>query len=80
MTRAPTADPDEFPEGTRALGVLVRVRFAHVAVQALALAPALHFGWIVARDLPYSLGALAGLLAFNLFSLALSRRGGCQRG
>lgn len=62
-------------EGRWALGMLVRIRFIHILLELLLLAPALRFGWMFSSDLAWALGALAVLLLFNLLSLSWLRRG-----
>jgi two-component system sensor histidine kinase RegB len=62
-------------EDRRALGLLVRIRFVHIALQSVLLFPALRYGWMFPSDLPWCLGALGALLLFNLVSLAWLRSG-----
>ncbi len=73
MTRPGNAPAAARDEERRALGLLVRVRFAHVALQAVLLYPALRYGWMFRSDLPWCLGALGALLLFNLLSLGWLR-------
>jgi two-component system sensor histidine kinase RegB len=65
----------EAEDGRWSLSMLVRIRFVHILLQAALLLPALHFGWMFAADLPWYLGALAGLGAFNALSLLWLRAG-----
>ena len=67
-------------EERRALGLLVRIRFAHVALQAALLVPALRYGWMFRSDLPWCLGALGTLLLFNGLTLSWLRSGRAAAG
>ncbi len=66
----------EGPDDNRwALSVLIRVRFAHVLLQAGLLVPVLAYGWMLPPDIPYYVGALLLLTAFNAVSLRIARGG-----
>lgn len=68
-------EDDLADDGRRALGLLVRVRLAHVLLQLALLAPALRFGWMFPSDLPWAFGALALLALFDLASWRWHRSG-----
>lgn len=57
------------------LSLIVRLRFAHILFQLVLLYPAIRYGWMFVSDIPWYLGALAGLLAFNLMTGAWRTRG-----
>jgi two-component system sensor histidine kinase RegB len=62
-------------EGRWALGILIRIRFAHILLELALLLPAVRFGWMFSSDIPWVIGTLAFLGAFNLASLSWLRAG-----
>lgn len=63
-------------DGARwSLSLIVRLRFVHVLFELALLYPALQYGWMYASDIPWYLGALIGLLTFNVLTGAWQRRG-----
>ncbi len=68
--------PDGSEDQARwALSLIVRLRFLHILFELALLYPALRYGWMFASDIPWYLGALAGLLAFNVMTGAWRKRG-----
>jgi|GEM_PF-6470307 len=57
------------------LSLIVRLRLLHVLFELSLLYPALSYGWMFPSDVPWYLGALGGLLAFNLVTGVWQRRG-----
>lgn len=76
-SRGPAASPsgEDESQALWALSLILRLRLLHVAFELALLYPALRSGWMVARDVPWYLGALGGLAAFNGLSLLWRRRG-----
>lgn len=58
-----------------ALALIVRLRFVHILFELALLYPALRYGWMFVRDVPWYLGALGGLLVFNLMTGLWRRQG-----
>ena len=58
-----------------ALALIVRLRFAHILFELALLYPALRYGWMLPGDVPWYLGALAGLLTLNVLTGLWRRRG-----
>lgn len=77
--RHPPHRAASLPEGERtqaqwALSLITRLRLAHIVFELALLYPALRYGWMFASDVPWYLGVLGGLTAFNIITMMWRRR------